>query len=239
MLKMRKLVRRILKGEKKRRPLHRPAFAGVGRYWENRYAAGGASGAGSLGRLAEFKAQVLNDFVEQHSIQTILELGCGDGSQLSLARYPSYVGIDLSQTAIERCRDLFRHDPSKRFFHVSERAAYDGIYDLVLSLDVIFHLVEDDVYRAYMFDLCRHAAKNIIVYSSNYEDHLEQPWGVHVRHRRFSDDVKAQGGGWRLVQKIDNPYPLDPKNLDDTSFSDFYFFEPEFSAAEQIIGPRR
>jgi hypothetical protein len=35
-----------------------------GTYWESRYRSGGASGAGSLGRLARFKAGVINRFIQ-------------------------------------------------------------------------------------------------------------------------------------------------------------------------------
>lgn len=32
-------------------------------YWENRYKSGGNSGAGSYSNLAEFKAEIINEFV--------------------------------------------------------------------------------------------------------------------------------------------------------------------------------
>src|ERR1700760_1333334 len=86
-------------------------------YWERRYVRGGNSGVGSYGRLANFKAEFLNDFVEQHRINSVIEYGCGDGSQLKLASYPSYIGIDVSPRAVEICRALFAADRSKRFFH--------------------------------------------------------------------------------------------------------------------------
>lgn len=221
---MHKLVRRILAG-KKSTQCPTPAFAGVAPYWERRYAEGGASGAGSVCTLAEFKAQVLNEFVEQHSTKTILELGCGDGSQLTLAKYPSYVGVDVSPTAIERCRALFADDPTKRFFHASQRAAYEGTYDVVLSLDVIFHLVEDEVYEEYMADLRRYAGRYLIIYSSDYNDDPDRPWALHVRHRKFSSDFDRLPDQWILRRKIDNPYPFDPDDQENTSFADFYIYE--------------
>jgi hypothetical protein len=39
-----------------------PLFPDSATYWEQRYARGWNSGVGSYGRLAEFKAQVLNNF---------------------------------------------------------------------------------------------------------------------------------------------------------------------------------
>lgn len=78
-------------------------FPGSRTYWDRRYAFGGYSGAGSSGRLAAFKAETLNRFVEQHGIGSVVELGCGDGNQLSLGAYPFYLGIDVSREAVRRC----------------------------------------------------------------------------------------------------------------------------------------
>ncbi len=221
--KIRKLAKRVFRGH--RRASARSAFPGVVPYWDNRYAGGGSSGAGSAGRLAEFKAKVLNEFVEGHDVRTVLELGCGDGAQLELARYPSYVGIDVSQTAIDLCRRRFAGDRSKRFFHAEEREAYEGTYDLVLSLDVIFHLVEDAVYERYMAELQRHAGKYVIIYSSNYDDVPEKPWAPHVRHRKFSEAFDSAADPWRLLSTVDNVYPYDEADPDNTSFADFYMYE--------------
>src|SRR3954467_11496426 len=89
-------------------------------YWEKRYAGGGDSGAGSYGRFADFKAEVLNEFVEAHAIRNVIELGCGDGNQLVLARYPEYLGLDVSPAAVARCRERFASDAGKSFRLMSE-----------------------------------------------------------------------------------------------------------------------
>ena len=90
-------------------------FPGSQAYWEGRYAGGGTSGAGSYGALAEFKAELLNAFVKDKSVKSVIEFGCGDGHQLSLASYPKYIGLDVSKTAIELCTERFRDDSDKRF----------------------------------------------------------------------------------------------------------------------------
>jgi len=43
------------------------------KYWEARYVSGRNSGAGSYGRLAKFKADVINDFVKNKKINTVIE----------------------------------------------------------------------------------------------------------------------------------------------------------------------
>jgi len=119
-------------------------FRGSKQYWIERYKSGGNSGAGSYGKLAEFKAEVLNDFVRGNAIETIIEYGCGDGNQLKLSSYPFYIGFDVSLAAISRCQDIFCEDKTKTFKLMDE---YRGeTAQLTLSLDVIYHLIEDDVF---------------------------------------------------------------------------------------------
>ena len=196
------------------------AFTTSGNYWEERYAEGRNSGAGSYGRLAAFKAEVLNRFVREHGISSVIEFGSGDGNQLRLAEYPDYLGIDVSETAVRACRETFAADGTKRFETLS---AYDGqAADLALSLDVIYHLVEDDTFASYMTVLFDAAERFVIVYASNRD---EQPKNRHVRHRRFSDWVEAHRSDFRLRAHIPNRYPFAADDPDNTSFADFFIYE--------------
>ena len=143
-------------------------FPGSEDYWIQRYDSGGNSGAGSYGKLAEFKAEIINDFVKDNKITTIIEYGCGDGNQLKLAEYPSYIGFDISREAIKICQDIFQHDKNKSFRLMTE---YKGeTAQLTLSLDVIFHLIEDGVYYSYMEMLFNSSERFVIVYSSDYDE---------------------------------------------------------------------
>lgn len=113
------------------------------KYWENRYSTGGNSGAGSYGKFAQYKSIILNEFVQNNKINKVIEFGCGDGNQLQLAKYPEYLGLDVSTTALDLCKNKFKHDKSKVFKPLKQYKQETA--DLVLSLDVIFHLVEDKV----------------------------------------------------------------------------------------------
>ena len=197
-------------------------FTSSAQYWEDRYAVGGNSGAGSYGRLAKFKAEVGNDFVAQNGVESVIEFGCGDGAQLELARYPQYTGIDISAQAVEICRTRYRRDSNKQFFDASSPEAHSITADLAISLDVIYHLVEDDVYDAYMHRLVTAAKKFIGIYSSNFERLTPLR---HIRHRLFTNWLAAHAPHCKLILKIPNPYPEDLKRPDDTSWADFYFFE--------------
>lgn len=189
-------------------------------YWEKRYQKGGNSGAGSYGRLAEHKADVLNGFAADKGVRSVIEFGSGDGNQLTLARYPDYTGVDVSETAINACRDLFSGDPTKTFMTL---ANYDGRKaELSLSLDVIYHLVEDETFNNYMETLFAASARFVIVYSSNKD---EQPVERHVRHRKFTTWVSEKRPDFRLADHIPNPFAFNPKDPENTSFADFYVFE--------------
>ena len=197
-----------------------PDFSGSGNYWEERYKSGGNSGLGSYNRLAEFKAGFLNDFVRAKQIKSVIEFGFGDGNQLLLATYPKYIGFDVSETALGICKTKFAQDPSKSFYLMSEYR--DEKAELALSLDVIYHLVEDDVFHEYMTRLFDSSERYVIVYSSNKNETLDSV--SHVRHRKFTDWVISQEPIWTLVDTVKNRYPSKLGD-DNTSFADFYVFE--------------
>lgn len=190
-------------------------------YWESRYQRGRSSGPGSSNRLALLKAEVANTFVVEHGVRSVIEFGCGDGSQLRLADYPNYVGVDVSPTVLAATREAFAGDPTKVFIGI-EDVGPEHRSDLALSLDVIYHLVEDDVFGRYMDQLFDSALKYVIIYSSNEE---RQSDSIHVRHRRFTDWVERNRPDFHQTGFMKNPYPEDIRDIDNTSFADFYFFE--------------
>lgn len=197
-------------------------------YWEDRYSVGGNSGAGSYGLLAEFKSDVLNRFVTEHEVGSVIEFGCGDGNQLRLAQYPSYTGIDISATAIARCKEIFPSDTSKYFIHTLDYRGEEA--DLSLSLDVLYHLVEDEVFHIYMTKLFSAARNYVIIFSSNSVDNTQSP--PHVRHRFFSNWVEQTEPNWRLVQKIENKHTYKGDSTKG-SFADFYIYKRQKAARVQ------
>jgi SAM-dependent methyltransferase len=205
-----------------RKTLRRPPpdFVNSSQYWDDRYRRKGNSGAGSYGRLASFKAEILNDFVVRNQVNSVIEFGCGDGNQLGLAYYPSYIGVDVSQASVELCIDKFSGDQTKRFFTTADYAGETA--ELSMSLDVIYHLVEDDVFDGYMARLFDAGSRFVAIYSSNHEDPVRVS---HVRHRRFTDWVTQNARGFQLMEHIPNRYPFDEHDPDQTSSADFYLYK--------------
>jgi len=193
-------------------------FPGSKEYWEQRYAHGGTSGAGSYGKLAEFKAEIINSFIKNNKINSVIEFGCGDGNQLSLFDFPSYIGLDVSRTAIKLCKERFKNDKTKSFFLYDPECFGDNnsIFkaDIALSLDVIYHLIEDNIFELYMKHLFSSADKFVIIYS----DDIDTNQRYHEKHRQFSKWVETNLPYWKLIDKIKNRYP-------DESCANFFIYE--------------
>lgn len=207
---------RFLARKKKPEP-----FAGSAAYWERRYSTGGDSGVGSYGHFADFKADVLNEFVADHHVQTVIEFGCGDGNQLAIARYPSYIGFDVSSTAVSSCKELFKSDARKSFRLIGEYAGDKA--DLALSLDVIYHLVEDSVFHDYMRMLFGASDRYVIIYSSDSEDNRGYE-DTHVRHRKFTRWIAENLEAWKLIKHLPNRYPY-RGDYRTGSFAEFFIYE--------------
>ena len=199
----------------------RQPFTGSEDYWKQRYEAGGNSGAGSYSKFADFKARILNDFVDTHQVTTVIEYGCGDGNQLKLANYPSYIGFDVSPQAISQCERLFSGDATKAF-KLMEPVSNDTA-ELTLSLDVIYHLIEDDVFASYIERLLDTSKKFVIIYASNTDEQVKFQ-SAHVKNRKFSNWIDKHRPEWKLTKHIPNEYPY-AGNENTGTFADFYIYQ--------------
>lgn len=201
-------------------------FTNSEKYWNERYETGGNSGEGSYGPLAQYKASFINDFCKKHGIRSAVELGCGDGNQSSKLLIERYVGVDISQKCIDWARRNF-HQQGWTFLTADEfkQTRAEHIAELGLSLDVVYHLIEDEVYRTYLEDLFATASRFVLIYSSN-RDYFD-PAFPHVRHRTVVDDVSALEPGWRFVGTEPNPYYRDPDERTYGSFAEFHIFEKQ------------
>ena len=155
--------------------------------------------------MAEWKAHHINDWVEQHNVQRVVEFGCGDGAQLSLAHYPQYIGLDVSRSVIDTCKKKYADDDTKSFLWMDPDRFINNRYitgDLVLSLDVILHLVEDDRLTQHIKAIDAAGTRYAIFVT---EDRKIGPGDPRVRYRNVSDWTSMLPG-WRLIKTIDNPW---------------------------------
>lgn len=217
-MKLASLYRRLIGGK--------PVFSSR-QYWETRYNAGGNSGRGSYAELSQFKAKVVNDLINKYAVADAIEFGVGDGNQLQFINYPKYLGLDVSGKAIELCASRYAADPSKSFLYYDQKYYFDPAgflkADMSLSLDVIYHLVEQEVYEQYLKNVFNAGRKVVVIYSTNQE--LPQ-FGYHEKHREFLKDVERLITGWKLSEMIDNEYSVEKVGEEKGSRANFYIFLP-------------
>lgn len=189
-------------------------------YWTRRYRRGRNSGAGSYGRLADYKADYINGLVKREKIKSVIEFGSGDGNQASLFGFAKYTGIDVSSLVVESCKSRFA-DRKGWAFDVASGGPWKT-HDLAMSLDVIYHLIEDKVFDAYMRRLFDHAGRFVLIYAS---DHDAAAGVEHVRHRAFSAWISEHRPDWALAEAPPHPYPYEPgSDPNVTSFASFKLF---------------
>ena len=192
-------------------------------YWRARYRSGNHSGSGSYGRLAVFKAHVVNLVVHRRRIRTVVEFGSGDGAQASLFAMRRYTGIDVSEMMVGACRQRFADRRDWRFMTLDAFDEAPERFDMSMSLDVIYHLIEDEVFDAYMRRLFTAAGRFVLIYASNHDAATEAP---HVRHRAYSSWIASEAPGWRLAETVPQAYPLDEaESPRHTSFAFFMLYE--------------
>ncbi len=197
-----------------------PRLSSSATYWEERYKYGYTSGTGSYGVLADFKADVMNDFIGKNKIHSVIEFGCGDGNQLKYYKFEKYTGFDVSKTVVSLCKNKFASDSSKQFYHLSEFDKQKA--DLSISIDVIFHLLEDNVFQSHLQQLFSASNKYVIIYSSNMNDDTSEK--THVRHWKFTDWVDKNVKDFKLIKHIPNKFSY-KEGDENTSFADFYIYE--------------
>eukprot|EP00933_Yihiella_yeosuensis_P034964 TRINITY_DN2845_c0_g1_i4.p1 TRINITY_DN2845_c0_g1~~TRINITY_DN2845_c0_g1_i4.p1 ORF type:complete len:204 (-),score=30.12 TRINITY_DN2845_c0_g1_i4:109-720(-) len=154
------------------------------------------------------------------SMRSMLDLGVGDGCQFrmllpELPMIQEYVGLDVSKTIVSILQDsltsgdLLRGNSWQRpggfsasFYH------YDGYdvpaelfglrFDIVLSLQVVMHILADALFDAYMRLLFSFAGSYIIIHGDNEESPQEN----HVRGWRFTTWIEKEAPEWDLIDRV-------------------------------------
>jgi hypothetical protein len=120
----------------------------------------------------------------------------------------------VSSTVIDKCKELLpQYD-----FYTTNNIPENLISDLVTSLDVIYHLVEDDVYDAYMKQLTAFNSKYILVYGTNFD---KNDYSEHVRARKFTDHSAFDD--YELI--YNKPNPLLKDHDGQGTFGDWFLFK--------------
>lgn len=137
-------------------------------YWNNRYLTEN-SGRGSWGPEFDFRRTIFF-LLSSEDIKSILDVGCGDISQIGnlLNFFPKakYYGIDISERIIQRNRE---RQLAGCTFAVLNNSSFNLKADLVLCLDVLYHIKDDDEYAKMISSLKDSFKKVLLVITHNDE----------------------------------------------------------------------
>jgi len=153
-------------------------------YWEERYKRGRNSGAGSYGKNAHFKSDMIKRTIEENNIKSIVDFGCGDGNQISfLPSNIKYFGYDISQTAIDLCNKQYSGRPHWSFGTYDPMTyTYETMADMSMACDILFHVTIEDEWLKTIDCICRSATK-IVVLITNAES-IREEYFPHVNYKR-------------------------------------------------------
>ena len=149
-------------------------------YWNSRYNAGGNSGYGSYGEQKDKKLGWLKDLDFDH----ITDIGCGDfhfSNELLKLHPASYTGFDISGAIVEK--NKVRYPEHKHDFYNYESGMNLPKSDLVICLDVLFHIYEEDEYEEMLHTLKTLPTKYLAV--TAYEREQKDGVGHHIHIRDF------------------------------------------------------
>lgn len=148
-----------------------------------------------------------------HRPLTVIDAGCGRGWLTGRLRELGHdvSGYDVSSDAVDRATDehgpWFTATPLDRIPR-RERA------DAVISMDVLYHLTDDDQWRASMERLTELVAPGGAFLFSAWMDHERQQLGDYIVHRsRAEHEALLRELGFRLVMEeqysvFDNPISM-------------------------------
>lgn len=198
-------------------------------FWEHRHAdlgpwrSGGDRGI-SNEENHEFYAYRLGRLIElmrRHGSgerrQRILDVGCGRGHfvhSLRLCGHEAF-GLDTSDTAITWARETYAPERPE-LFQVSAIETYRSAqpFAVVLCIDVLFHVLEDDLWRAFLAGLSRHAAAESLLILTDVMGATSYPIKNYIRHRsRAMYEEAMHPMGFRCIETSPYAFGANPNHF--------------------------
>lgn len=132
-------------------------------YWDVRHSNGRTSGNGSIGCLRDFKWEKIEEHVGK--VNDVIDVGCGDLSFWDGRDCDNYVGIDCSEVVIQK--NIVKRPKWNFITSRSDNTMVSMLCkaDVVFCFDMLFHIMEDDVYENTIENLTRFSKKHVFIYT--------------------------------------------------------------------------
>lgn len=155
--------------------------------------------------LCQFKNTVINAFVHKnkHKINTVCELGCGDGNRALNSNYPNYTGYDENSFAIELANLTFSHDKNKKFIELKTDTIMDS-YDLSISLDKVNMFDNRSSLNKYLYKLFNSSNRYVIIYMACRTDTIDNIFNTLYANKYIIINTTK----WNCKHKINKVFDL-------------------------------
>jgi SAM-dependent methyltransferase len=133
--------------------------------------------------------------------KTVLEIAPGYGrwSQYLIGASKKYIGVDLAESCVEKCRERFK-DADHAEFHANDGKSLavveDDSIDFLFSFDSLVH-VEEDAIAAYLREFARTLTAD----------------GVAFIHHSNLGEYRSEASGAAALSKLTSPVPIAQKIL--------------------------
>ena len=190
------------------------------RYWNRRYKRNLGSGSGSRGALAQYKVEFINDIFERLEVGSCLDFGAGDGFVASGLQARQLEVTDISKVARKQLSTEYGLRVVHPFCLNLKR------YDMVISLDVLFHITSQKEFLRYMRKMTAMADRYILIYSAVKLPLSRIP--EHMANNDFMSFMHTERE-WKILEEFDSPHSFDSAKPHTTSPSRFVLYEKRAS----------
>jgi SAM-dependent methyltransferase len=159
--------------------------------WGKDVAGMGTSGTGSTLEITREYRVYVEDFMQKHSVKSVVDAGCGDWSFSSAIDWgdASYLGIDIASDVIAAVRN--KHEKGRIKFQVGDITDELPVAELLISKDVLQHLSNELVHKFIRNNLRK----------GNYK------W-VILTNDRGSENRDVAIGGYRAIDLAAPPFEV-------------------------------
>lgn len=139
--------------------------------------------------LCFIKNTIINAFVIKYNIETVFELGCGDGNRSLNSNYKKYTGYDSCKFAIDLAEMTFADDSTKKFMVLKDDTIIQE-HDLGISIDIV---IQENI-ESYLQKLFQHSKKyTCIFYCDRKKIEYTIPENfkrIHYIQKKYKNDLK-------------------------------------------------
>jgi 2-polyprenyl-3-methyl-5-hydroxy-6-metoxy-1,4-benzoquinol methylase len=136
--------------------------------------------------------------------KTVLDVGCGQGdfARYYASRGASVTGIDVSEDAVEYCRQT----AEGTFLVGDARSVLTTLqtsFDLIHCFDVLYHIVDDEEWFGTLKSMAAHSTPHARWILAEFWTDSRQRMAEHVLRRSRTEYVAALGSlGFRIVDEL-------------------------------------